>query len=65
MPATLRELEDPSSVRVVVSLHEPLRDSRATTPRSRLDPVRRARIAAVEQDFAVAAARLGFRATVA
>ena len=62
---SLRSLEDPSSARVIVTLHEPLgtpgpADSRAGARTQRL-----ARIATVEHDFADGASRLGFRATAA
>jgi subtilisin family serine protease len=64
MPLALRSLEDPSSARIIVTLHEPLEtpgpaDSRAG---ARADRLRR--IAAIEHDFADGASRLGFRATV-
>ncbi|HVR30008.1 MAG TPA: S8 family serine peptidase [Thermoanaerobaculia bacterium] len=62
MPAALRELADPSSARVIVTLHEPLASSRLLS-RTRREAVRLARIAAVEHDFVDAASRLGFRAS--
>jgi hypothetical protein len=61
MPIAVGALEDPSSARVIVTLHEPLPISRAKEPVT--SPRRLARIATVEHDFADAAARLGFRAT--
>jgi len=61
MPAVLRQLEDPSSVRVIVTLHEPL-SSRGVSGTARSGAGHRARIAAVEHDFVAVASRLGFRA---
>jgi len=62
MTLALRTLDDPSSARIIVTLHEPLGSRGASASPLHPDARRLARIAAVEHDFVVAASRLGFSA---
>src|SRR5262245_35007715 len=60
MALALRTLDDPSSARVIVTLHEPLGSRGAGASSLHADARRLARIAAVEHDFVAGASRLGF-----
>src|SRR5687768_3611013 len=48
MPAAIRLLDDPSSVRVIVTLHEPLGSARSALAQGRQRVDRLARVAALE-----------------
>ena len=61
MPMAVRQLEDPSSLRVIVSLHQPMIDSRSKSASASAKAERLAQIANIEHDFVEAAGRLGFR----